>query len=108
MELPAAALVADGAGANGVRTEIVLPIEGVSHHVFKALLGGVGKKIAGAGTSAAADPGGASSTNSSMDKVRKTLSVLDVESAFRVSTSREMVVKMGALGGPPAGITGPD
>jgi hypothetical protein len=90
MELPAAALVAEGAGATGVRTEIMLPIEGMSPHVFKTLLGRVGKKVGG----------GSSGSSSAQDKVRKTLSVLEVESVFRVSTSREMVVKMGDLGGP--------
>jgi hypothetical protein len=106
MELPAAALVAEGAGATGVRTEIMLPIEGMSPHVFKTLLGRVGKKVGGGGggaSAAAADPGSSASSSgssSAQDKVRKTLSVLEVESVFRVSTSREMVVKMGDLGGP--------
>ena len=108
MELPAAALVAEGAGATGVRTEIMLPIEGMPPHVFKSLLGKVGKKVRGDGVvsaaTAAPDPGtsmsSSSNNGSAPDKVRKTLSVLEVESVFRVSTSREMVVKMGDLGGP--------
>lgn len=99
MDLPAAALVADGVGASGVRTEIMLPIEGLSTYVFKALFGNRGKLIGPSNLSV--DGSSSSEVGKNVDKVRKTLSVSDVESIFRINASREMVVKMGKHGGPP-------